>query len=142
MSDHKKPMLPPTVASPGRRAFHTLIALAGWALFAYWWTVVVRHVDASQVRFTVLFVLAALVVSVVITSLWILHNRAIFRRKGPRTQVRDAVLDYSRDPLGRTVTFETASEDLRSAPAVRVLIDGAAKSYRPAMRPKSQDKSA
>ena len=126
---------PPTEATAGRRVLHTLIALAGWALFAYWWTVVFARVGASEVRFTVIFVLISFVCSIVITSLWVLHNLSIFRRKGPRTGVREVALDYSHDPLGRPVTFESTPEALQNAAAIRVRIDADGKSFRPAMRP-------
>ena len=100
--DSKSHAPTPRVASRGRRVFHTLIALAGWALFVYWWWIVVHRVSLHEVRFTVLFVLVALVLCVAITGLWVLHNLSIFRRRGQRTKVREATLDYSRDPLGRT----------------------------------------
>ena len=129
MPDSKSHIPMPTQASPARRVFHTLITLAGWALFVYWWSVVVHRVSRHEVRFTVLFVLVSLVICVALTGLWVLHNRSIFRRKGPRTAVREAVLDYSRDPLGRTVTFEASAEDLLRAPVVRVLIEYDRKQY-------------
>jgi len=126
---------PPTEASAGRRVFHTVIALAGWALFFYWWSVVFAHTSFSEVRFTVIFVLLSLVATIAITGLWVFHNLAIFKRKGPRTAVREATLDYSHDPLGRPVTFESTPGALRTAPAVRVRIDANGKSFRAAVRP-------
>lgn len=126
---------PPTEASRGRQILHTAIALLGWAVFGYWWTVVYARVSGSEIRFTVIFVLVSLVLSIAITGLWVFHNLSIFRRKGPRTGVREAVLDYSHDPLGRPVTFESTPELLMRAPAVRVRVDANGKSFRPAMRP-------
>ena len=39
----------PEQASPARRVFHTLIAIAGWALFIYWWWLVVQHVSRQEI---------------------------------------------------------------------------------------------
>ena len=133
---------PPTEASRGRQILHTVIALLGWALFGYWWTVVYARVSASEVRFTVIFVLVSLVLSIAITGLWVFHNLSIFRRKGPRTGVREVVLDYSHDPLGRPVTFESTPEILKQAPAVRVRVDANGKSFRPAMKPNGNGASS
>ena len=129
--DSKSHAPTPRVAGRGRRVFHTLIALAGWALFVYWWWIVVHRVSLHEVQFTVLFVLVALVLCIAITGLWVLHNLSIFRRRGQRTKVREATLDYSRDPLGRTVTFDAPPASLLEAPVVRVLVEDRTKSFRP-----------
>jgi hypothetical protein len=142
MTETHSHIRPPTEASPARRALHTLIALAGWALFAYWWTVVFARVSHSEIRFTVIFVLVSLVASIAITGLWVLHNVSIFRRKGPRTGVREVTLDYTHDPLGRPVTFDSTPQALLSAPAVRVRIDAGGKSFRPAARPNGPSAAA
>ena len=141
MPESSPAVRPPTEASPLRRVFHTLIALGGWAMFAYWWTIVVQRVGRSEVRFTLLFILAAFVICVTLTGLWVLHNRAIFRRKGPRTAVREATLDYSHDPLGSAVTFEAPATALLAAPVVRVLFEQDRKLFRP-MRPDRPGKPA
>lgn len=142
MTESKPPIRTPTQAGTARRVLHTLIALAGWALFAYWWTVVFARVSRSEIRFTILFVLAALVVCVLVTGLWVFHNVSIFRRKGPRKGLREATLDYSHDPLGREVTFESSAEALRAAPAVRIRVDASGKSFRSAVRPNGKDRDA
>ena len=134
LPESSRSVRPPTEASLGRRVFHTLVALAGWAIFAYWWTIVVHRVGRSEVRFTVLFILASFVICVTLTGLWVLHNRAIFRRKGARTAIREATLDYSHDPLGAAVTFEAPGPALLTAPIVRVLFEQDRKLFRP-MRP-------
>lgn len=133
---------PPTEASRGRQILHTVIALLGWALFGFWWTVVYARVSGSEVRFTVIFVLVSLALTIAITGLWVFHNLSIFRRKGPRTGVREVVLDYSHDPLGRPVTFESTPEMLMNAPAVRVRVDANGKSFRSAMRTNGNGASA
>src|SRR6267143_6372455 len=98
---------PPFQARPVRRAFHTVLALAGWVLFVYWWWLVFRRVTPGEIRFTLLFIGIALAVIVLITAFWALHNRRIFKRKGPRKLVREKMADYSRDSIGRAVEFPT-----------------------------------
>ena len=134
VSDTKTRVPAPKQASRWRRVFHTLIAAAGWAVFAYWWTIVVGRVSPHEVRFTVLFVLGSFVLCILVTGAWVLHNLSIFRRRGPRTKLREVKLDYSRDPLGRTVRFEAPPAALLETPVVRTLVDRDNKSYRP-MRP-------
>ena len=102
--------------------------------------------DSRFVRYaafcTVWFVAVALVVCVLGTGVWVLHNRNIFRRRGQRTGVREATLDYSRDPLGRTVSYEMSERALHSAPVVRVLIEPDRKLYRPVQSGKNGGSAA
>ena len=51
---------PQRYASPGRRLVHSLFALGGWALFIYWWYLVLRHVTRAEFMYTGLLLLAAL----------------------------------------------------------------------------------
>ena len=88
MTQPSSPIRPPLQASPARRVLHTLIAVAGWALFVYWWWVVFHRVSRHEVRFTVLFVTLSLLAIVLTTSIWAYHNVRIYRRLGPRWKVR------------------------------------------------------
>ena len=126
------PIKPPFRASPPRRLFHMLIAVAGWALFVYWWWIVFHRVSRSEVRFTLVFVALSLVLIVGATALWAWHNVRIFRRKGPRTHVREVTPDYSRDRIGRPVTFPQTPLDRLTAPVVHVRFRLEGKSYMPA----------
>ena len=141
MSDTKQNLPAPTEASPARQIFHTLIAVAGWGVFIYWWFLVLQRVSAREVRFTGLFLAAALVVIVVLTGLWVLHNLSIAKRKGARQQLREATLDYSRDPVGRAVTFEAKPEALQQAPVVQVRVEEGRKTFQP-IRPASSKTAA
>ncbi len=129
--DHIKP---PSQAGPARRAFHTLIAIVGWALFVYWWWIVFHRVSRHEIRFTLLFIVLSLTVIVVVTAVWVLHNLGIYRRRGPRTRVREVDPDFSRDGIGRDVTFIGVGEAHRSAPVVYVRFVGRSKIYEPAER--------
>lgn len=111
---------PPAQASPSRRVLHTLIALAGWVLFVYWWWLVFRRVSRNEIRFTALFIVISLAAVVLITAAWAYHNLQVFRRKGPRTHVREVEPDFSRDGVGHGVAFTAPGDMLRSAPVIHV----------------------
>ena len=49
---------------------------------------------------------SALVLLPVITLYWVLHNRGIYARKGPRRKVMAIETTYARDWLGRPVHAE------------------------------------
>jgi len=122
----------PIHAGPSRRAFHTLVAIAGWALFVYWWWLVVQRVSAHEIRFTLLVIGIALGVILVLTALWVVHNIRIFRIRGPRQQMRPVAQDSSHDTVGRNVQFPAVPEDCLSAAVVHVRIRDGAKLYLPA----------
>jgi hypothetical protein len=111
---------------PGRRALHLLAIIAGWALFFWGWhRVLERGTDFSQLR---LLMLGAAVVVPVITISWILHNRGIHRRKGPRRSVSAVTLEYRVDFNGREVVADLPG--LAMAQRVDIVIDGGFKRYR------------
>jgi hypothetical protein len=129
MSDANSPITPPLQAGPVRRVFHALVTLAGWALFVYWWWIVFHRVSRHDVRFTVLFIVISLAIIVLATLAWAWHNLRIFKRRGPRTHVRETTPDFSHDGVGRAVAFPTGSLDRHTAPVVYVRFSGEDKSY-------------
>lgn len=120
---------PPTEASPGRRLFHTLIAVAGWCLFVYWWWLVFHRVSPREVRFTVLFIVFSLAIIVMVTAAWAFHNLSIYARRGPRRRIREVRPDFSHDRVGRDVTFQDAADFYRAAPVVYVRVTEQGKTY-------------
>jgi hypothetical protein len=117
--------------SPAGRAprivAHALFIVAGWVLFFWGWQrVISRGADFSELR---LLVFGAMVVVPVVTVSWILHNRGIHRRKGPRRRVPAASLDYRVDFHGREVVADFGM--LAGAQRVEIELDGAIKRYRP-----------
>jgi hypothetical protein len=120
----------PTLARPGRRLFHTLIAAAGWTLFVWWWWIVIRSVSSEAVRFTLVFVGVTAAVVVLVTAVWSLHNLQIFKRKGPRTQRRPVVESYTRDRLGRHVVFAQSRLFVQSVPVILIRLEHQGKVYR------------
>ncbi|MBL8326207.1 MAG: hypothetical protein JNJ89_14745 [Rubrivivax sp.] len=105
--------------------------VAGWALFFWGWhRVITRGTDFSELR--TLMIGAAVVVPVITVS-WILHNRGIYRRKGPRRRAGGAALDYRVDFHGRAVVADFRA--LAGAQRVEVVIEGAVKRYLEAATP-------
>jgi hypothetical protein len=132
MTDRPSPHTPPIVAGPARRVFHTLLSIAGWAVFLYWWWLVFRRVSSHEIRFTALFIAISIAAIVVVTLIWAWHNLRIYRRRGPRTQVREGSYDFSHDGVGRPVTFPAAGPDRSSAPVIYVRWTDEGKYYDPA----------
>ncbi|HTR96918.1 MAG TPA: hypothetical protein VMH61_03365 [Candidatus Acidoferrales bacterium] len=129
MAQDRQLSAPPMLAGPLRRVFHTLLAVAGWALFGYWWWIVARRVSASEVRFTVLFIAFSLVAIVLVTAAWALHNLRVFRRRGARKALRDVPIDLSHDGVGREVLLPTLPEECRTAKLIEVRIRDGFKVY-------------
>lgn len=107
------------------------MSVAGWVLFAWWWWIVLQGVTRGPVVFTAIFLAVSLVVVVGVNALWTWHNRRIWERRGPRTKVRSVPEDWSRDRLGRTVTFEGSLRRIQTERAVAVSFDEGRKTYRP-----------
>ena len=127
-----QPPRPPFQAGPGRRLYHLLVSIAGWALFVYWWVVViVGRASRQQITFTVLFIASTLVLCVLITSLWTLHNLGISRRKRGRWLVPAVREDFSTDSLGHPIRFEGGLEAARDDPVVQIRLENGRKHYRP-----------
>lgn len=104
---------------------HGLAIVAGWVLFFWGWhRVLAATPDFSELR--LLMIGAAIVVPVVTVS-WILHNRGIHRRKGPRRSVPAATLAYGADFNGREIVADFRS--LARAQRVCIVIDGSRKLY-------------
>jgi hypothetical protein len=120
----------PTLASPAKQVLHLTLCIAGWVLFAYWWQLVMRRVTPEELRFTALFLSLTFMVSVGVTTAWSVHNLAISKRRGPRTQVRHVREEYSRDRLGRAVTFKGSPEELKRDAVVQILLEHEGKVYR------------
>ena len=120
MTDRHSPIPPPTEASPARKVLHVLITLAGWLLFLYWWWLVFHRVSGQEVRFTALFIALSLACIVLVTLAWAWHNLRIFKRRGPRTHLRETKPDFSHDGVGRTVSYPDGGLDIKIAPVVRI----------------------
>jgi hypothetical protein len=104
-----------------------LALIAGWLLFfGFWWHVLTTQ--SISHREIVLLIAGSLILFPLLTLYWVLHNRAIFKVKGPRRQVRVVEEQYSRDWEGRNMVGEWSA--LRAARSIVVLVDSENKVYR------------
>ena len=92
----------PALSGPLQVAWHIILVVFGWALFGGFWWAVLQQGSNSLSR--IVWLLAtALVVLPVITLYWVMHNRGIYNRNGPRRQVQVVDAPYMRDWAGRPV---------------------------------------
>jgi hypothetical protein len=109
------------------------VALAGWTLFVYWWWLVLGRASRTEIVYTAVFIGVTTVIVVLVTAGWAVHNKRLHRRSPPRDQVRVVHEDYSRDTLGRGVTFVGGAERVKSEPHVQVVVSENHKVYHPAL---------
>ncbi len=119
----------PLEAGPVRQAIHALVTLAGWGLFLWWWWLVMQRVSRDEMTFTAWFIALSLVAIVLSTVLWSFHNMRLFRRKGPRTHLRDAGPDLTHDTVGRPVDLPAVPETCLSAREIVIRIEDGHKVY-------------
>ncbi|HEX5674834.1 MAG TPA: hypothetical protein VFX83_05630, partial [Azonexus sp.] len=79
-----------------------ILVVFGWLLFGgFWWAVLQQGPHSLS---NIIWLLAiALVVLPIITLYWVMHNRGIHARKGPRRQVQVVESAYAQDWAGRPV---------------------------------------
>jgi hypothetical protein len=99
-----------------------IVLLALWSLFVGLWYRVYHVTTGADVTNAVTYLSSAISVYSVIVTVWIFHNIAIYRRKGPRTGLR--LLDYTmtHDHLRSYVLTKT---DLKNTQSIMVsVVDG------------------
>jgi hypothetical protein len=125
--------LRPEGGSPPQVALHVALAVAGWILFIFFWRVVGERGLSPGAVLSLAAMATFLVVVIVSTTIWIMHNVRIARcnrRKGNRSVPE---LPYLKDKIGYSV--ESGSfEALKLAPFIEVTIEGEKKIYRTAGR--------
>lgn len=103
-----------------------LVVIGGWIGFVWMWLLVGRQPwDSGRL---VWLILGTLIVVPLLTFAWVLHNRAIFRRKGERRGASASDFSYATDWHGRTVSADWAQ--LQRSRFVTVGVNGSVKSYR------------
>ena len=92
----------PALSGPLHVAWHIILVVFGWLLFGgFWWAVLQQGPHSLS---NIIWLLAiALVVLPIITLYWVMHNRGIHARKGPRRQVQVVESAYAQDWAGRPV---------------------------------------
>lgn len=92
----------PALSGPAHVFLHVLVVVIGWGIFGWgWWTVGFEQSPHPAVIASL--ILVTLIVAPLVTLYWVLHNRGIYLRKGPRLGVRSATEIYKQDWAGRLV---------------------------------------
>lgn len=103
-----------------------LIVALGWVGFVWMWVLVGRQPwDSGSL---VWLIVGALIIAPLLTFVWVVHNRAIFRRKGERRAVAAADFSYAKDWHGRTISADWAQ--LAQSRFVTIDAEDAMKVYR------------
>jgi hypothetical protein len=143
MTEPRSTELPEPLSKAGlaKQTFHLLLAGAGWVLFVYWWWLVVQRTGRDQIVWTLLFIAIALVVVVLTTILWVVHNVRLFKRKAKRNTVADRPAVRLTEGERREAQTAIArglpppskpSADVMAAHVVEIVIDKGSKVYRSA----------
>ena len=92
----------PALSGPLHVIWHITLVVFGWCLFGgSWWLVLQQKTHAWS---NIIWLLSgALVLLPIITLYWVMHNRGIYARKGPRLQVQVVENAYIQDWAGRPV---------------------------------------
>ncbi|NWG38615.1 MAG: hypothetical protein HXY27_01410 [Hydrogenophilaceae bacterium] len=109
-----------------QKPLHVVLNLLGWILFIWFWWHVLSTQEINP-RPVSLLIMGSLLVLPLVTLLWVMHNRGIHFRKGPRTSVRQVEERYTSDWEGRTVHADW--ETLRQAKVIRISIDDKGKHF-------------
>jgi hypothetical protein len=91
------------------RVRYWIVGLLGWGAFVIgWWRVFARTTRPFSAGAIVL--LAGCTIAILVaTVLWVQHNKAIYRRRGPRTSVPVVHHEYTHDRLGRPISLDRPS---------------------------------
>lgn len=107
--------LRPALSGPVHVFLHVLVVVIGWGIFGWsWWTVGFEQSPHPAVFASL--ILVTLIVAPLVTLYWVLHNRGIYSRKGPRLGVSSATEIYKQDWAGRLV--HANFEELRQSQLV------------------------
>ena len=95
----------PALSGPLHVVWHIILVAAGWCTFGgFWWLVLLQQ---SHPLSGIIWLLASALVLLPFTTLyWVVHNRRIYDRKGPRRQVQVIEVVYTQDWAGRPVRAE------------------------------------
>lgn len=130
----------PALSGPPHVIWHVIVVLFGWCLFGgFWWLVLLQE---SHPLSNIIWLLASsLILLPAITLYWVLHNRGIYARKGPRRQVQVVEMAYTQDWAGRSVHAQF--DQLKQARLITIHSTADEKHFlMPPDRPQPQAKAA
>ncbi len=117
--------------STGQRLIHLLFVVLGWVGFVWlWWKVTTRPWDSADLM---ILIVGSLIALPAVTLIWVVHNLALHRRKGPRSHVPIRRFVYDKDWNGREVDANWL--ELSGARIVVIDVDDKGKRYRAGVRP-------
>lgn len=87
----------------GRGIVHSLLAVLAWILFVVWWNQVIPQITVDDAAAAFLVIFLTVLLTCVLTLLWVRYNIGIFRRKGPRKQIPAVSEEREADYLGRSL---------------------------------------
>ena len=123
--EHTTPADQPSIAA---RVFVWLLVAAGWAVFVGWWVIVLQRESVRSFGVALGLLGATLAASTIGMMLWTRYNIRI-ARKGKRGKSSLYIpMLFEHDTLGRPLEFP-AQDLARTAPEVRVVLQGGVKSY-------------
>ncbi len=109
---------------------HLVLSVALWITYVLYWRVVLRRGVESEASLALLLLGLFVLLQILFTQAWILHNRRIARVHAGRRVERPAVPPMSpEDFLGRRVEVVPAGTDLTTVPVVVVRADEHGKRY-------------
>lgn len=109
-----------------QKPLHLGLNLFGWLLFMWFWWHVLTTQEVNP-RTVSLLIMGSLLVLPFVTLAWVIHNRGIYLRKGPRTTVRQVEEQYDADWEGRVVHADW--DALRQARSITISIDDKSKHF-------------
>ena len=119
-----------------RQKAHIAVGVGFWLLFAALWIkLIAAHRVGLQALGTTGFELAVVAgVVLAVTTWWIRHNVAIYRRKGPRKGRPSQPPRVDEDRLGRAVRWELPGGAINASRCEHLVVEleGDVKTYRPA----------
>ena len=93
-----------------------------WVLFVWFWYRVYGITTTLDVTNAMLYLSVTILVYAMIVTLWIFHNLAIYRKKGPRTDVRLLSFGAIHDALRQYIV--TATDVQREQSIAVDVVDG------------------
>lgn len=110
-----------------RLAAWSAIAI-GWSIFIAWWVIVLQRESARALGVALGLLGATVAASAIAMTLWTRHNIRI-AKKGKRGRSSLFIpMHWERDTLGRPLDLP-AGDAARTAPEVRVVLNGNTKAY-------------
>lgn len=99
--------LRPALTGPLHVLQHVVLVGIGWCIFCgFWWVILFRQ--TYDVGNLALLVAGTVIVAPLMTLYWVMHNRGIYERKGPRQKSHSVPEHYGHDWAGRPVIADFA----------------------------------